>query len=84
MTVIDALGTEAKVGDEVLFGQAGKGAQELLKGVITEIKAKTVSIIYSKTGCKYERFAEGEWVTYEYKLTVPRKSKCFVIISYAE
>lgn len=84
MSVIDALGTEAKVGDEVLFGQASKGAQELVQGVVVKINDKTVSIKYSYTKKQYAGYDDNGYIYNDVTLvtTAPRKSKCFVITSY--
>lgn len=68
MSVIDANGKEAVVGDNVFFGQGSKGAQELIGGVITKVNDKTVTITFSWTG--YDDATEE----------LNRKSKCFVIV----
>lgn len=85
MSIIDALGIEASVGDEVVFGQAGKGAQELLKGEILKVNGKTVSIQYAYSISLHAGYDDKGSIYKDLYVTTTttRKNKCFVITSYA-
>lgn len=70
--VIDALGKEVKEGDIVLYAQAGRGAQEFLRGTVVKVNTKSITIEGSKKlgGIMTEKMMYSH---------VQRNSKCFVI-----
>ena len=76
--VVDALGTVAKVGDEVVMAQAGKGALEFIKGRIDKVNQKTVLIAHGRAMWQ-ELKREYQWVD-DYSKHSPRRAGCFVIV----
>lgn len=65
MSVIDANGNTAFVGEIVLFAQTRKGAQEFIRGAVAKVNEKTVTVQYF-VGSHLD--------------AVTRKSGCFVIV----
>lgn len=76
--VVDALGATAKVGDEVVMAQAGKGAQEFIKGRVDRVNQKTVLIAHGRTVWQ-ELKRDYQWVD-DYSEHSPRKAGCFVVV----
>lgn len=73
--VTDAVGAISKVGDAVVFAPGQKGAQSFIKGVVTKVTEKTVTITYERRW--------HHWKTKEVMKsdeTVRRTSGCFVVV----
>lgn len=76
--IVDALGVVAEVGDDVVFAQASKGAQEFIKGRVAKVKQKTIIIAHGRNVWN-ELKREFQWVE-DYSAHSPRKDGCFVIV----
>jgi hypothetical protein len=48
--MLDVIGQDLQVGDKVVFVSSPGGRRHLVKGLITAVNGKTVSVAYEKTG----------------------------------
>lgn len=75
--VTDAVGVIANVGDTVVFAPGQKGAQPFIKGVVTKVTEKTVTITYERLSIHW-KWKSKEVIKFDE--TVRRNSGCFMVI----